>query len=225
MIDNLDFYPGEGDFDMGRHGSVRDRAMRTPSGATHSEGEAAWKRSYGSGVGIVVVFQDPLTRQWATEMWERVTDVLYQEGAHLRFWRMDDLVHPRVAEEAIRAAAEANILMVALRDVAVPPPALCVWNEGWLAQRKALTGLLVSLVGVHPLRADPTSHLEEYLRAIALRGSLDYMARQQPLPPEAISAFDLESLAGRANATTQIMGEILHHGRYPGDHQHWGINE
>jgi hypothetical protein len=199
--------------------------VQTASDMIRVEGATALSEDCGSGVSIVVVFQDPLTRQWAAEMWERVSHVLWEEGAHLRFWRLDDLVHPLIAEVAIRAAAEANILMVSLRDVALPPPALCVWNEGGLAQRNSPGGLLVSMVGVHPRCADLAPRLEEYLRAIAMRGSLDYLPRQRMLPPEATSAFDLDSLADRASATTQVMGEILSQGRYAGDHKHWGINE
>ena len=189
------------------------------------EGEAALDQPYSRGVGIVVVFQDPLTRQWATESWERVSEILCQEDARLRFWRMDDLVHPLVAQEAISAASEASILMVAVRDTIVPPPALCVWNEGWLAHRKANAGLLVSMIGVHPQLKATSANLDEYLRAIALRAGMDYLPRQRMLPPEAISSFDLESISGRANATTRVLGEILEHGKLRGDHQHWGINE
>ena len=197
--------------------------MQLPLGA--KEKAVALEEPTATGLGIVVIFQDPLMRQWATEVWERVSEVLCSEGGGLRFWRMDDLMHPQVAEAAIGAAAEASILMVALRDVAVPPPILCVWNEGWLAQRKALTGLLVSMVGIHPRSAGQKPYLEEYLRAIAMRGGLDYLPRERRLPPDAISAFDLESIADRANATTQVLGEILQKSRYPSDHQHWGINE
>jgi hypothetical protein len=176
-------------------------------------------------VGIVVVFQDPLTRQWATDALERVSEVLCREEGRLRFWRMDDLVQPLIADAAIRAAADATILIVALRDAAVPPPSLCVWNEGWLAKRPPATGLLVSIVGVHPHSTDAIVQLDDYLRAIALRGSLDYLPRKRLLPPEVVPAFGFESLVGRANATTQVMGEILHQGRFTRDHQHWGINE
>ena len=197
--------------------------MQTPLGAI--EGAAALDETCGSGMGIVVVFQDPLTRQWASEAWDRVSDVLCRVDAGLRFWRMDDLVHPRVAEEAIRAAAEASIIMVALRDVIAPPPTLCVWNEGWLAQRKPSTGLLVSIVGVHHQKSDLHSYIDDYLGAIAMRGGLDYLPRQHVLPPDAISPFDLESIADRANATTQVMGEILRQGHHTGDYKHWGINE
>jgi hypothetical protein len=189
------------------------------------EGAATLEENCGFGMGIAVVFQDPLTRQWATEAWDRVSDVLCRVEASLRFWRMDDLVHPRVAEEAIRAAAEASIIMVALRDVIAPPPTLCVWNEGWLAQRKSAPGLLVSIVGVHHHKPDLHSYIDEYLAAIAMRGGLDYLPRQRALPPDATSPFDLESIADRANATTQVMGEILRQGHQAGDFKHWGINE
>lgn len=195
------------------------------TGFRATERATAWEATCGSGVGIVVVFQDPLTRQWATDALERVSDVLCREQGRLRFWRMDDLVQPLIADAAIRAAADATILIVALRDVALPPPSLCVWNEGWLARRPPATGLLVSIVGVHPRCSDHIVQLDEYLRAIALRGSLDYLPRKFLLPPEAVSEFDFESLADRARVTTQIMGEILHQGKYTRDHQHWGINE
>ena len=205
------------------HGFSGNGVMQT--GFRAIERVTALEAPRGSGVGIVVVFQDPLTRQWATDALERVSEVLCREEGRLRFWRMDDLAHPLIADAAIRAAAEATILMVSLRDAAVPPPSLCVWNEGWLAKRLSATGLLVSIVGVHPRHTDHIAQLDDYLRAIALRGSLDYLPRQQLLPPEAVPEFGLESLAGRANATTHVMGEILHQGKYTRDHQHWGINE
>lgn len=178
-----------------------------------------------SSMGIVIVFQDSLTRQWATEVWERTSEVLCQEGGSLRFWRMDDLVHPLIAEEAILAAAEAAIIMVAMRDAVLPPATLCVWNEGWLAKREAPTGLLVSMVGVHPQSKRERPFLDDYLRAIAMRGGLDYLPRERALPADTVSAFDLEGIADRANANTQVMGTILRQGRPTATYQHWGINE
>jgi hypothetical protein len=107
----------------------------------------------------------------------------------------------------------------------LPPAALCVWNEGWLAKRDSLTGLLVSMVGVHPHSKREKPLLDDYLRAIAMRGGLDYLPRERTLPAETVSAFDEESIADRANANTQVMGTILRQGRFTASYQHWGINE
>jgi hypothetical protein len=197
--------------------------MRTLMG--EEEGSTALLEVCQPSMEIAIIFQDPLTRQWATEVWERTSELLCHDGSSLRFWRMDDLLHPRVAEEAIQAAAEAAIIMVAMRDAVMPPPSLCIWNEGWLAQRTASEGLLVSMVGIHPRSTHSTPHVDEYFRAIAIRGRLDYLPRKRLLPPDAVSAFDLESIADRAHATTQLLGNILQQGRCTTDHRHWGINE
>jgi hypothetical protein len=197
--------------------------MRTVLG--EETGTITGEETSVSSMGVVIVFQDPLTRQWATEAWERTNEILCQEGGSLRFWRMDDLVHPLIAEEAILAAAEAAIIMVAMRDAVLPPAAQCVWNDGWLAKRDSLTGLLVSMVGVHPHSKREKPLLDDYLRAIAMRGGLDYLPRERTLPAETVSAFDEESIADRANANTQVMGTILRQGRFTASYQHWGINE
>ena len=53
----------------------------------------------------------------------------------VRPWRLDLLAQPRVAEAALNEAAEAHIIVLALRSQAEPPAELLEWLETWAGRR------------------------------------------------------------------------------------------
>lgn len=77
-------------------------------------------------LSVVTVYQDPLTRHWATELWERVGQLISNEAVCHQSWKMSDLTDPRVFMDAVRAAEEADVLLVAVRDTGELPIGLFV---------------------------------------------------------------------------------------------------
>jgi hypothetical protein len=139
---------------------------------------------------VVTVYQDPLTRHWATELWERVGQLISGEDVRRQAWRMSDLTDPGVFAEAVRAAAEADVLVVSVRDTGELPINLLLWTDAWLPGRAGPAGALVALIGV-PSQPDAQSgRAYQYLEAVARKAGLDFLPQERKLPdgPLALSS-------------------------------------
>jgi hypothetical protein len=133
-------------------------------------------------LSVATVYQDGLTRGWATEMWDRVVEVIGYEGIRFQSWMISELTDPGCLAVAVQAAAEADVLVVSVRDAADWPRQLDKWAEGWLPGRGRRAGALVALIGV-PSQPDPQAgRAHAYLETVALRAGLDFLPRERKLP-------------------------------------------
>jgi len=145
---------------------------------TRAEDESAF------ALNVVVLYQDPLTLYWATELWDRVGELIGGGGVCRSSWRISDLAHPDVFAEAVQAAAKANIIVVSFRDTGVLPPSLCEWVDAWMPHRISTGGALVGLIGMPPQPSALCGHAYTYLQAVARRAGLDFLTHERKLPDE-----------------------------------------
>lgn len=151
---------------------------------------------------VVVIYQDPLTRRWAADLWERVVKLIDVGGICNQSWNLGDLSCAFVFADAVRAAAEADVLVISVRDAGDLPLLLRAWIGGWMPRRAGRAGALVALIGV-PTGPDPLSgRAWEYLGAVARQASLDFLPRERRLaekslarstPPRITPATDLKA--------------------------------
>lgn len=171
---------------------------------------------------VVMLHEDPPSRKWAEELWARVTKLVGDEGIALRSWRAGELTHPMVLADAVRAAAEADIMLLSVHARPDLPINVHVWIDAWLPRRRTPEGVLVALLTVHEQDVEQ-SHAREYLQAAATRGKMDFLVQER----KCASADDDEAFAAnlhnRATVVTPVLGEILTQERY--SYRHWGINE
>jgi len=143
---------------------------------------AAVARKTGLALSVVVIYQDSLTREWAGELWNRVAQLVGQESICSQSWKISDLADAREFEGAVEAAAEADVLVISVRDAGEVPVGLEWWVEAWMPKRAGRAGALLALISV-PSQPDPhAGQVQAYLETIARRAGLDFMPRERKLP-------------------------------------------
>jgi hypothetical protein len=146
----------------------------------------------GSGartaLNVSVIYQDASTRRWARELWSRVGQLTGNGGICRKSWRISQLGQPAVFCEAVRAAAKADVLLIAMRDTEEVPGILHLWAEAWLPRRARRPGALVALIGVPPQPNAQTSYAHRFLELVARKGGLDYLPRERKLADASVAS-------------------------------------
>ena len=137
-----------------------------------------------SALNVATVYQDALTRYWATELWDRVGPLIGKGGVCTQSWKISDLTQALAFSNAVHAASEADVLVIAVRDAGALPLFLHVWIDAWMPRRSGLSGALVALIGVSAQPNTQSGHAYQYLQAVARRAGLDFLPRERKLPEE-----------------------------------------
>ena len=201
----------------------------------------------GYVLNVTMVYQDRTTREWASEMWGRVAQLVGKESINAVSWRISDLARPGILAEAVQSAAHADVVVAAVSAAEELPSDLYVWFDIWLPRRTRSTGALVALIGLPEAASHQSSHAQEYFQSVARKGGLDFFPQKrllpvldpslfprwfwmdyfplgQTLPATSPDLFNLAAIAERADARTPMHASV----GGGGDnfvHQHWGINE
>lgn len=136
-------------------------------------------------------------------------------------WRVDILKLPPAAEAALAEAAEAHLIMLAVRQVQSVLPWLVDWLERWAACRQVQETALAVWDGgsADPLSARAAPGLLQFARRHGLSLIFDDNALV-----EDISSMVASDLHKREVSLTPTLQHIL---KQPERdyYQHWGINE
>ena len=89
---------------------------------------------------VATVYQDPLTRHWATELWNRVGPLVGGGCICHQSWKISDLVDLRFFADAVQAAAKAGVVVVSVRDAGALPINLHVWIDAWMPETRRAAG-------------------------------------------------------------------------------------
>jgi hypothetical protein len=144
-----------------------------------------------SALSVATVYQDPLTRYWATELWDRVGQLVGQEGLYRKCWKISDLTDPRVFMDSVRVAAEADVMVVSVRDTGELPISLYVWIDSWMPARAGRAGALVALIGMPPVPDTQAGRAHGYLEGVARRAGLDFLPHERKLPGQTLAVAGL----------------------------------
>ena len=174
-------------------------------------------------LSVAVVYQDVLTREWATHACGRATRVVGPEHIRSSWWKAKYLNHPRVYQDAVRATVLADVIMVAVWATRGVPRELSRWVDGWLAQRPRRVGALLALVGTPGPPGSFISPIHAYLRVVADMGQLDFLPHEfrasvDPLPLAADSNTD------SAQTDSYLASQILSH-EHASFWSRWGQSE
>lgn len=177
------------------------RSTRLPKGIPPSPYLSASAGDAEPALNVAMVYQDPLTRYWAAEFWDRVGELISHHSVGRQSWRIEELKDPRVFAEAGQAAAEADVLVISVRDAGEWPASLHVWIQSWLPRRAGRVGALVALIGV-PGRPDGQSgRAHQYLARVAHEAGLDFLPRERKLPDVAPVSSGLVKVGGGLNSS------------------------
>ena len=160
-----------------QHASALDRTVLLPRWPR-------FQRTYEAGLSVATVYQDPLTRQWAAELWDRVGQLIDSEGVRCQSWKISELTDHGIFLDAVQAAAEADVLVVSVRDAGELPISLYVWIDAWLPSRARRAGALVALIGVPPQPDTQSGQAHQYLESVARKAGLDFLPHERKLPEQ-----------------------------------------
>ena len=155
------------------------QSITAPNRTVASAQAASFTKETEPALRVATVYQDPLTRHWARELWDRVGQLVGQGGICHQSWKIGDLTDAQASTGAVQAAPEADVLVVSVRDAGELPINLCVWIDAWMPRR---AGALVALIGVCPQPNVQSGRVHAYLEAVARRVGLDFLPRERKLP-------------------------------------------
>ena len=133
----------------------------------------------GCALNVTAVYQDMWGREWARELWLRVTQLMGNDAITNTSWNLMELDRPEIFSEAVSAATLADVLVVSIHASEQLPPRLYTWIDAWLPRRQRQDGTLIALLSVVAGQPDgPSKQAEEYLRGVARQGRLDFQLRE-----------------------------------------------
>lgn len=126
------------------------------------------------------IYEEPSTRQWATEVFHR----LEQTAAGKRkirstWWKIEDFRHPGVLAGAVSTTMRAELIVVALRASEGLPLPFYFWVNAWLPHHLTGSGVLVALVGPAEPGRPEAGRLREYLRSVARQGRFEFFLQER----------------------------------------------
>ena len=127
------------------------------------------------GLKIAGVYQDIESRARIGDLWDRVADLAGPDAVPITAWSLEELSRAPAFQEAVSAAAVADVLVISIHAGDQLPPALCAWIDSWLPLRQRHDGSLIILLGVAAGQPEiPLARAKEYLSAIARGSGLDF---------------------------------------------------
>lgn len=186
---------------------------------TKSQIEQAGSQA-GGVFSIVVAYEDTATRDQAIILCDHLVEQLWEDLEFEVNWlRFDYLADPRIAADAMAAAASADMVIFSARADAELRPAAKSWIDGWVIKRDNREGVLVSMIGGDPVREISPTHL--YLRGVAQQARMDYLSNVTDALSESVSG-PIEALVHGAEKMLPAADRFLQQGSPP---SRWGINE
>ena len=124
---------------------------------------------------VVVIYDDSHTRARALTACDYLVSQIW-EAVELDFhwWRTDFLKDPQMAGIAAQHAVASDFLIVCLNATDEMSDNLGTWFESWIDQRGCRQGALIDLTA-STIAGTATPHRQSLLRAIARRGTFDYL--------------------------------------------------
>jgi hypothetical protein len=157
---------------------------------------------------VVVVYESPSIREHAVRFCEQLASEQKSAALEMNWWSFQLLGQPELAGEALKKAAEADVVVFAMKSAGDLPEEIKMWIEHWLNKRGeregAVVGLLNRAEGMHEM----ASFREIYLRHAARRAGMDYLSHSTPTARRAIPD-SLDSFSQRAGQKTSVLDAIL----------------
>jgi hypothetical protein len=123
---------------------------------------------------VVVVYEDFQMGLVARELFDRMVREAGARAARLTLWRFDFFHAAELTHALTRQAAEADVIIVAVRDPHSLPPQVRAWLERWPLRRKPGVGALVGLFAPGLVRPAQTSRVACQLRRAAAQAKIDF---------------------------------------------------
>jgi hypothetical protein len=158
---------------------------------------------------VAAVYEEAETRKGAMEFCDALARRFWSEcDFDISWWSLALLEEKTFDAEITAKAAEANLIIFALRPAGELSAELRAWIEAWLGRRGDREGVLVGLNDPVSGSGGATAEKFVFLRNAAHRYGLDYLT-EIPQTLARCIPDSLESYAKRADAVTSVLDEIL----------------
>jgi len=127
---------------------------------------------------VAVVYQDSSTRAWADEVVGLMAKQAGEGAVQSTEWLINNLTEPASFTQGIQALANADAIVIALRDMDQLPREFYLWVNLWLQVRSGKPGALVALVDGSSADGSESTEASRYLHAVASQGGLEIFVKQ-----------------------------------------------
>lgn len=157
---------------------------------------------------VVVVYETPAIREDAMSFCERLAAECECTPVSEINWCSFHVLALPEGGDAAQMAANADVVVFAMKAGGDLPHDVKLWIENWLNRRGEREGALVGLLA-REVPHDIAPFREIYLRHIARRAGMDYLSHAAPTASKAIPD-SLDSFSQRAGQVTSVLDSILH---------------
>ncbi len=173
---------------------------------------------------LLVAYEDPPTRDRALHLSHHLSRQLAEDyDFHCSWWKFNHLTNEILHEQAAHAAAEANMIVLAVKARPTPPPVQTEWLRTWIPRRQATDAALVALVAISETgKPADVASTTGFLRDLAKSAGLDFFDHSFELPKTSLSPAagshpepDMSAALSVADPSTHFRMPI----------PRWGINE
>jgi len=128
-----------------------------------------------------LVYQDPLTREWASQAHAKLEQVAGARNLCSTWWKVGDFSHPGVLAGAVSKAMQAELIVIAVRGSEGLPLPFYFWVNAWLPHHLSGNGILIGLLGATNPGEPESGRIREYLRSIARHGRFQFFLAEHRL--------------------------------------------
>ena len=170
---------------------------------------------------IVIVYEDFAAGKHAKETYDYL---VHQLGCDYDFnsqmWKFDVLGNTKMREMAVKDAAAADLIIISTHGIGDLPVEVKSWIDHWVAE-KGHAMALVTLVDRPVGEGSENGSIRSYLQSVARKAKMDFFAQPDDWP-DRDDDFSLEQIAERAQKTSTVMADLIHHNAPTA---RWGIND
>jgi hypothetical protein len=132
-------------------------------------------------LGVVLLYEDELTEQYAWEQSRRMAPLVGERRRRCCGWNLRELAEPRAFDRAMRAALQAELLILCVRAAKDLPLAFYAWADSWLPYRRHAAGTFALVLGL-PEREGGRSHLmKQHLYSVARLAGMTFVVAERAL--------------------------------------------
>ena len=160
---------------------------------------------------LLVAYDDVITRNRALQLYDRLTQQLADDyDFKCTWWKFDHLRDATLREQAVDAAAEANMIILSIHANKELPVSAKTWTETWLARKEHGKRALVTLIEGANQQGQAFCPVQLYLQKVAHMGGMNFFSQPFDLPTET-PRYTVESITERAIKVTPVLTQILNH--------------
>jgi hypothetical protein len=138
-------------------------------------------------LNLALVYQDTLTRQWAGQVRDRMAQAVGQEQLRCTEWQVSNLKERGPFSKGVAALAQADAIVVSLREAERLLSTFYLWVNVWLQERAGRPGVLVALMLPPEEPNSGANETRRYLYAVASQGHLDFLGSSGKFVPRDVN--------------------------------------